>query len=80
MNDLEKRWDTKHPQSVSKHVLRRSVETATLFSHSIGNPKRQLRAYSVEKSFSGEGHIKIRPYRAESNFGPGDIWIPALMV
>jgi hypothetical protein len=28
MSDLEKRWDTKLPLSVSMHVLRRPVETA----------------------------------------------------
>jgi len=27
-NDLERRWDTKHPPSVSMHVLQRPIETA----------------------------------------------------
>ena len=33
MSDLEKRWDTKLPLSVSMHVLRRSVETAAQTYH-----------------------------------------------
>jgi hypothetical protein len=33
MSDLEKRWDTKLPQSVSMHVLRRPVETTGYIGH-----------------------------------------------
>jgi hypothetical protein len=33
MSDLEKRWDTKLPQSVSMHVLCRPVETTILCSY-----------------------------------------------
>ena len=57
MSDLEKRWDTKLPLSVSMHVLRRSVETAALLtSEAIPNVAMQPTIADIDavpQHFSG---------------------------
>lgn len=61
MSDLEKRWDTKLPQSVSMHVLRRSLETTAGFY--------RLNQSQHQAHWARSGHLT---YERQSTSGAGN--------